>query len=160
MEWVDIVNEHGIVIGRQKRHPAMNWSTVRVVYGFVKNTEGKLWIPRRSRHKALFPDALDVSVGGCVQSGESYDQAFFRETKEELGFDLHTMNWYLLAAFALDEKLSSFMQVYEIQTDREPQAHPTEWSSAEWFSLAELQDRLLKDKVKPDLPEVLRHCYG
>ena len=58
----------------------------RAVIGFVKNSNGQFWIPRRVKEKIIYPLALDMSVAGHVSSGETYDEAFEREAREEIGF--------------------------------------------------------------------------
>lgn len=87
-EWLDLVNEHDQVVGRVTRSEAWaNKFLVRVINAFVVNTAGQLWIPRRTAHKRMFPNCLDMSVGGHVEPGESYEAAFQRETFEELNLD-------------------------------------------------------------------------
>ncbi|WP_292736317.1 NUDIX domain-containing protein [Nostoc sp. JL31] len=41
---------------------------------------------RRSAHKSIFPLCLDVSMGGYVETGETYEDALQRELKEEFNF--------------------------------------------------------------------------
>lgn len=53
----------------------LNLSNYRVVNVFVINSSGKIWIPRRHSNKAHFPLAFDMSIGGHVESGETYEAA-------------------------------------------------------------------------------------
>ncbi|WP_288432495.1 NUDIX domain-containing protein, partial [uncultured Deinococcus sp.] len=114
-EWPDLVDEHDRVIGRVERDRAWRERLpVRVVNAFLVNSRGELWIPRRTRTKKTFPDSLDLSVGGHVGAGETYEAAFRRETREELNLDVDTLPWREIAAFSpFGTGLSAFMRVYE-----------------------------------------------
>lgn len=50
--------------------------------------DGRLWIARRSRRKAIDPGLWDNLVGGMVPAGESELTALAREALEEAGLDL------------------------------------------------------------------------
>ena len=157
------MNERDEVVGQISRaDPALRWQNVRVVNAFIRNRRGELWIPRRSPHKSLFPDALDVSVGGAVQSGETYQQAFARETAEEVGLSLDEVEWRELAAFSpYQTGLSSFMRVYEIRSDTAPDYNPQDFSGGEWLTPAQVLSRIAAgDPAKGDLAELVQRCYG
>lgn len=61
------------------------------VHVIIFNRKGQMLIQQRQRCKKAFPDAWDISVGGCAIQGESSQQAAMREVREELGLavDLH-----------------------------------------------------------------------
>ncbi|NEQ49190.1 MAG: hypothetical protein F6K11_03530, partial [Leptolyngbya sp. SIO3F4] len=79
-ELIDIVDRDDNVIGQKKRSVIIQeqLSNYRVINAFLINSKQELWIPRRTAHKAIFPNGLDVSVGGYVESGESYAMAMAR----------------------------------------------------------------------------------
>lgn len=85
-EFLDLVDENDNVVGKKKRSEvyAEHLSNFRVVNAFVVNTKGEIWIPRRVADKRIFPLCLDMSMGGHVESGESYEDTLKRETQEEL----------------------------------------------------------------------------
>ncbi len=86
-EWFDIVTPKGKVVGRAPRtlchgnpnllHP--------VVHVHVFNSNGDLWLQKRSSDKKIQPGKWDTSVGGHISSGERMQDALQREIKEELG---------------------------------------------------------------------------
>lgn len=57
----------------------------RATYILVFNTQGELFIQKRSRHKDIYPGYWDLAAGGVVLEGESYEQSARRELREELG---------------------------------------------------------------------------
>ncbi len=89
-EWFDIVTPQGKVTGKAPRslchgnpnllHP--------VVHVHVFNSNGQLWLQKRSVSKKIQPGKWDTSVGGHVSSGEKIEQALLREVKEEMGIDV------------------------------------------------------------------------
>lgn len=162
-EWLDLVNEQDGVIGRVTRAEA--WAKrlpVRIINAFLVNSRGELWIPRRPLTKRMFPGCLDMSVGGHVESGESYKAAFRRETREELNLDVDGLEWREIAAFSpFCTSLSAFMHVYEIRSDTAPDFNPDDFSGAEWLTPGELLGRIgAGDPAKGDLAELVRLCYG
>ena len=163
VEWLDLVDEQDRVVDRIARaDPALRWERVRVVNAFLRNARGELWIPRRSPHKSLYPNALDVSVGGAVQSGETYEQAFRRETREELNLDLDAVTWHEVAAFSpFQTTLSSFMRVYELRSDETPDFNRGDITGGEWMRPEQVLSRIAAgEAAKGDLAELVRRCYG
>lgn len=100
---------------------------------------------------------LDASVGGHVSSGESYDQAFKREAKEELNLDIISCSYVLVAKLTPHEHgISAFMQLYVIYTDLDPEYNTQDFDSAYWFSIQELQGKINNGVLtKGDLPKLI-----
>jgi isopentenyldiphosphate isomerase len=134
---------------------------VRVINAFVKNSNGQLWIPRRTAQKKLFPNALDVSVGGYVMTDETYLEAFFLEAREELRLEVEQLPCCEVGYFSpLETGLSAFMRVFEIRFERVPDFNREDFSQGFWLSPAELEVRILAgEKVKDDLLELVRRVY-
>ncbi|MEK7105161.1 MAG: NUDIX domain-containing protein, partial [Patescibacteria group bacterium] len=164
-EYLDLVDENDVVIGRKLRSEAYaeGLRNFRVINAFVVNAKGELWIPRRSATKATMPLCLDTSVGGHVESGETYDQAFRRETKEEINIDIEHVSWRVLGCIAPREHpgLFAYMTVYEIQSDETPELNPDEFAESFWMKPADLLARIeAGDKVKSDLTILTKYFYS
>lgn len=59
-----------------------------VVHVWIKNSEGKYLISKRSRTKKVYPLKLEATAGSALK-GESSLGAALREVKEEVGIDLN-----------------------------------------------------------------------
>lgn len=161
-EWLDLVDENDQVVGKKRRSEiyAEGLRNYRVVNGFLRNSEWKLLVLRRSPNKKMFPSALDMSMGGHVESGESYEAAFARELREELGIDAAKSTVKQLGKVTPKDNVSSFMQVYEIATDQMPDFNEQDFSEAFWLSPEELLARIEGgEKSKEDLPKLVRMFY-
>lgn len=158
-ELLDIVDHNDQIIGQKYRAEiyAQNLSSFRVINAFVINSKKQVWIPRRSSDKKLFPLCLDASVGGHVASGESYDQAFERETQEELNIEISQVSHKLLAKLTPHQHgVSAYMNVYAIITDQEPIYNTNDFISATWFAIPKLQALIKQgERTKGDLPALI-----
>ncbi|MDH4029069.1 MAG: NUDIX domain-containing protein [Nitrospirota bacterium] len=86
-ENLEVVNENGEIIRTMPRSEIHgNPSLIhRVVHVLVFNGRGDLFLQKRSMDKDVAPGKWDTSVGGHVNSGETPDEAVYREMEEELG---------------------------------------------------------------------------
>lgn len=162
-EYLDLVNENDEIIGRKPRSAIYQerLSNFRVVNAFVVNSKGQLWIPQRGYNKKNFSGALDFSMGGHVESGESYDIAFKRETREELGIDIAAINYRPLGKLSPKrDRVASFMQVYEILMEQTPKYNPDDFINSYWLYPHELQAMIKNGKpAKSDLIVVVDRFY-
>ncbi len=118
MEYFDIINEKGEVVGKALRsechgNPAL---VHRAAHVLVFNKKGKLLLQLRSKDKDIQPGKWDTSVGGHLGVGESYEQAALREMKEELGVDppeLEHLYDYPMRNEIESENIRSFMTRHE-----------------------------------------------
>jgi isopentenyl-diphosphate delta-isomerase len=159
-EWLDLVDESDAVVGRMRRSEiyAKGLTNFRVVNAFVVNVAGEFWIPRRTAHKRLFPNSLDVSIGGHVESGEDYDAAFRREAMEELRINVDAAGFREIARMTpASHPVSAFMRLYLIGRNGEPDFNRDDFSEAFWLSPDELLRRIADgEPCKGDLPALVR----
>jgi isopentenyldiphosphate isomerase len=164
VEYLDLVNQDDEVIGKRLRLEvyAQHLSNFRVINAFIINSKGELWIPRRAADKIIFPLCLDMSVGGHVESGDTYDKTFKRETQEELNLDIDTTEYKLLGHLTpQDNKVSSFMNVYEIKMDQAPDYNKNDFTEYFWLTPKEFFEKLEQgEKTKSDLPMLIETFYG
>jgi isopentenyl-diphosphate delta-isomerase len=158
-EFLDLVDADDCVIGQEKRSViyAKKASSFRVINAFVLNKKKEVWIPRRSPHKKLFPLCLDASVGGHVAAGETYDQAFHRETLEELNIETSQVEYKFLGKLTPEKDgVSAYMYVYAIITDHAPDYNKKDFISASWYSIDALKKIIQSgEATKGDLPVLI-----
>lgn len=163
LEILDLVDEDDKVIDTLSRDEIYekNLKYVRVVEAFIRNDEGKLWIPIRAPHKKIAPNGYDVGVGGHVEHGESYDEAFAKEVSEELGWEVSELNYVTIGKFGPNEGLTTISMVYEIHTDDTPELNPEDFVSAEWLKPEDLALKIKNGHpAKMNLLPLLRAVYG
>jgi len=100
-------------------------------------------------------------MGGHVGSGESYDAAFQREAEEELRVNVATMNYRLLGKLVPKEnRVGSFMQVYEIKMEQAPNYNPDDFITSYWLYPQKLQTMIMNGQpAKSDLRIVVGRFY-
>jgi len=67
----------------KKKKVSKKVKTIRLI---VLNTDGRIYLQRRSKTKFHNPNLYDKTIGGHVPSGYSYEMAVVKECAEELGF--------------------------------------------------------------------------
>lgn len=85
-EILDVVDANDEVVGQARRGDVYTQGMRhRCAFIQVRDTQGRLFIHRRTPIKLVFPSLYDMFVGGVVGAGETYDEAALREAEEELG---------------------------------------------------------------------------
>ena len=82
---LDFVDQNDTVIGQGTYTEAREQGTItRNAVIFVRDTRGRYILSRRAPEKKVWPNCVDVSCVGSVESGETYEEAAKRELAEEL----------------------------------------------------------------------------
>jgi len=162
-EYLDIIDEDDNAIGKKKRSEvyAEGLSNFRVINVFIVNSRGEIWFPRRSSHKRIFPLCLDMSVGGHVASGESYEDALRHETLEEVDINIDKVSYRFLGHLTpKHDGVSAHMKVYEIKTNEAPNYNKNDFIEYFWLAPKAFFDKLAQgEKTKEDLPKLIKKFY-
>ncbi len=81
-----------------------------VVFAFIRNSDGKFIISKRSPDKT-FPGKWEIT-GGAAISGDDSLSAVIREVKEELGIDLKTQNGKIIKSVRVECDSSYFADIW------------------------------------------------
>ena len=159
-ELLDLVDDRNRVIGRAPRgnvhgNPSLQH---RAVHVFVRNTNGDLFLQKRSVSKRIQPGKWDTSVGGHVEAGQSYEEAARKEAAEELGIatedscPLQFSHEYVWKSDVETEHVRTYLLDYEgpflLQQE--------EISEGRFWSIRELKAAAGAGILTPNLEEELR----
>jgi isopentenyldiphosphate isomerase len=162
-ELVDIVDDTGRTVGtvtrcemRTRRLPH------RCVYVLVFNRRGELFIHLRTADKDVYPSHWDVTVGGVLAAGESFDAGVRREVHEELGIEAEPE---VLFPFRYADAASTVQgMVYRLLHEGPFHLQPEEIVRGEFAPLGEVASRAARQPFCHDglavLAEYQRHSGG
>ncbi len=158
-ELVDVLDDAGRTIGavtraemRRKRLPH------RCVYLLVQNRAGWLFIHQRTATKDIFPLYWDVTVGGVLAAGESFDEGILREAVEELGVEVQPEP--LFSFRYADEQTVVQAMVYRAVHEGPFHLQVEEVVQGLFVSKHELAHRRRRDSFCPDGLAVLDRAVG
>ncbi|HYT91656.1 MAG TPA: NUDIX domain-containing protein [Gemmataceae bacterium] len=158
-ELVDVIDEQGRTVGvvprremRARRLPH------RCVYVLVFDHRGELFVHLRTANKDIYPAHWDVTIGGVLAAGESFDEGVLREAAEELGVAVEPVP---LFPFRYEDTRSVVQaMVYRVAHDGPFHLQAEEVVRGEFLPLDEVQARLVREPFCPDgvlvLAEYLR----
>jgi isopentenyldiphosphate isomerase len=168
-ELLDLVDAQDHVIGTI-RYADVRGATsltdhfIRAASCFIRNSEGKLWIPKRTADKQIAPNGLDYSAGGHVQSGESYIAGMIRELAEETGIKASEHDLEYIGKLSPTEAVPYyyFGAIYLYNSNITPDYNPHDFVGFEWLDPTELRQRLLggvpaKDSLLPSVDMLLAY---
>ena len=161
-ELIDILNDDGEMVGTAFRNQIIqnNFKNYKLVSAIVRSPDGLFYILRRAVTKKAFGGCF-ASVGGCVQAGESYEQALQREIEEEIGLKstdyTHTLLGYTTPK--IDDTFGH-VAVYELISMREFIYNPDDFCEMRLLSLQDLHVLCAQnDQVSHNLPIYMKKFY-
>ena len=155
-EWATIVDEDDRLVGRARRAEVRARKLLhRGVAVLVRNSQGDIYVHRRTVSKDIFPGMYDVFIAGMVPYGESYEEAASRELNEELGVsgtDLRPLFKHLYASSENPSWNAVFETVWDGAIVHE--ADEIDWGG--FVPLDELDAKMASWSVVPDGNEVYK----
>lgn len=156
-EFFDLVDASDRVIGRMSRAEVhLTKALHRAVHIMVFDTEGRLYLQKRSMRKDMLPGLWTSSCSGHVDSGEDYDCAAVRELEEELSIrvtDPHQLE-FLFKQAACEATGFEFVQVYRLHWPHAVIADEFEVSALLRLDVPEVENRLSRN------PEDFTPCFN
>jgi isopentenyldiphosphate isomerase len=162
-ELIDLVDDKDQLIDTITRSQANDRTLLnfRAIHAWLVNSKGELFVPTRGKLRKLYPGGYDFSVSGQVGAGESYEDAFRRETLEELNIDVNQYEWREVAKLTPKENgAACFAKLYEIKADIEPDFDKGEFEVATWLTPKQILLNIYSGQYyKTDIPLTLRRFY-
>jgi isopentenyl-diphosphate delta-isomerase len=151
-EIIDLVDENDQVIKQIERDDSVNnvethGGYIRVVDCYIMNSEGELWVPRRTVHKRIAPNGLDFSIGEHIQTGETYKDAIIRGFQEEVGFTPDKDKLEFLGVSKPNENGDIFQGFFIYHSDVAPELNPEDFVEATWMKPDELIDKIESGEI-------------
>lgn len=88
-ELLEVVDENDQVIGQATRGECYQKGLLhRAVNIFILNSQGEVYLQKRSMQKLIYPGRFDISASEHVKPGEPYLEAAKRGLHEELGISV------------------------------------------------------------------------
>jgi isopentenyldiphosphate isomerase len=148
-ELVDVIDAEGHTIAtvtrkeiRSRRFPH------RCTYLLVFNRRGELFIHLRTGSKDVYPSYWDVTVGGVLAAGESFEAGARREAAEELGIDIEPEP---LFPFRYEDAATVVQaMVYRMIHEGPFRLQPEEIVRGEFVPLTEVTRRAAVERFCPD----------
>lgn len=140
MEYFDLYDENRVNTGKKilRGEPCPQNLNRITIHLCIFNSKGEMLIQQRSNTKKSFPNVWDISLGGCVQAGETSKQAVQRELFEELGIDFNFENQRPFLTVNFD---GGFDDYYIIKKDidlKDVKFRDGEVQAVKWASIYEI----------------------
>jgi isopentenyldiphosphate isomerase len=154
-EVVDVVDDADRVVDRvTRREMRARGLRHRAVYILVFNSEGQLFVHKRTATKDVYPSCHDVTVGGVPAAGESYDDAAARELAEEIGVVSPVRRLFDLRFTEQDVAINGV--VYSCTSEGPFRLQTSEIESGRFMDLVEVIELTQREPFCPDGIEALR----
>lgn len=166
-EYFDIVDEKGVPTGevkaRSEVHTDGDWH--RVINLWLVNSKDEVLVQKRAMGKKKLPGFWDLSVGGHLGVGDTWEEALVREVGEELGVGID-----LEEVECMGERKSEYrdeamwdrevMRVYVARVDfalEDFTLQEEELSEVRWVSVEKLEDLIKSGRFVPhkDMDEIV-----
>ncbi|MDR3056774.1 MAG: NUDIX domain-containing protein [Prevotella sp.] len=141
-----LVDEDGNITGQASRSICHNGSKLLhpVIHLHIFNSQGKLYLQKRSATKDVQPNKWDSSVAGHIDLNETPEVAALREASEELGLSglsLHYITKYIIETDRERELSYCFYTIY----DGDFIINKDELADGKFWSIDCIQEHLDKD---------------
>ncbi len=149
-ELIVIVDENNVEADHKTRGEMRAENLIhRATYILVFNSQGELFVQKRTASKDIYPSHYEIAAGGVVAAGESYEESALRELKEELGIEkdsliFHFDNFYDTPANRV------WGRVFSCTHDGPMQLQEEEVESGEFMPVSSVLSMIQKKPFCPD----------
>ena len=155
-EIVVVVDENNQVVGTAPRWKMRaEMLPHRATYILVFDTDGRLFLQKRTATKDIYPGCYDVAAGGVVLDGETYDESARRELAEELGIRGVEIKPHF-DFFHCDDHSRVWGRVYSCRYDGNIVLQPEEIESGAFCDVTQVLAMSTREPFTPDGLVVLK----
>jgi isopentenyldiphosphate isomerase len=149
-EILDLVDENDNVIGKiTKPEMLKNKLLHRGTAIFVFNSKGEIYVHKRVKNKKIYPGYYDISFGGSVKSGETYEKGAKRELFEESGIKNVELKFLFKDRFTNNVD-DVFVYVYKCIFDGKLKLQKKEIEFGKFMTINEMEDLMKRETFCPD----------
>lgn len=144
---VDAENRECGAAPRSRMRAGRLWH--RATYILVLDSEGRLYVQKRTMAKDIYPGYYDPATGGVVLAGEDWDESARRELAEEMG--IRDVALTVHGDFAWeDERSRVWGRIFSCRWDGPVIPQPEEVESVHRMSVSEILDPRTTLHFTPD----------
>jgi len=148
-EIFDVVDLQDEVVGQATRAEVhVRRLMHRAVHVLVFNSQGEVFLQKRSLTKDKSPGLWDSSASGHVDSGEHYDACALRELREEIGLIPPQSPQRLFKLSACGKTDQEHVWVYRCESEGPFTLHPQEIECGEWLHPEEVSRTIVETPSK------------
>ena len=163
MEILDIVNQKDQIIGQAEyQNIYKNLHLHRIVHVLIFDPKGRMLLQLRSKNKSFCPLHWSTSVGGHVQSGETYLKAAQRECEEEIGKKLKLKKLFkdLFSHPDYNQGIKKFLTTFKTMDEGPFYKSIEEVARLKFFPLEQIELMIKKgEKFHPELLFILQKHF-
>ena len=153
-EYFDVVDGDDRVVGHATRGECHTKNLIhRSVMFFLFDSNGRIFVNRRSKKKEFFGGLWSMVFGGHVQSGDTYDNTVVREAEEEAGVTAKPF-WMGRFKKRLQEEREN-VEVYGFITEGGPTLQKEEVEHGSFMTVEEAKALTKKEKFIPETGQLL-----
>ncbi|MFA5326933.1 MAG: NUDIX domain-containing protein [Prolixibacteraceae bacterium] len=150
-EWLPLVDENGVIIGKAPRSVCHNGQKLLhpVVHLHVLNNQKNVYLQMRPPDKLVQPGKWDTSVGGHISVGETLETALKREAWEEIG--LQDFSARLVKTYRWDSEFESELVYVFVSYDyKSIHLHSDEVQEGRFWTIKQIENNIGKGLFTPN----------
>ncbi|MGA1874970.1 MAG: NUDIX hydrolase [bacterium] len=158
---LEVVNPLGEVIGLAPRSKCHGDPSLihRVSHILVFNSQGLILLQKRAMNKDIQPGKWDTSVGGHLDIGEGFEEAAYREMREELGIIQVPISYLYQYIWKTDIE-TEMVRTYHCIFDGTVSHNRAEIEQIRFWTIGDVLDRANDHFLTPNLKtEIHRYLY-